>query len=145
MKAASVGGLFPSTSDRGVPVLQFFPNFGMSSESAGDAAASISQLPPPPSSQRNGPSAGLATLEPKFTEQVPEGGRPARLSYRFAVPRIPLNSVLKRPVLNLRVARQDQEKSRPGATPNGFLMRLPARHCSGSAASAPDADATWLT
>ena len=88
MKAASVGGLFPSTSDRGVPVLQFFPNFGMSSESTGrDAAASISQLPPPPSSQRNGPSAGLATLEPKFTEQVPEGGGPARFSYRFAVPR----------------------------------------------------------
>jgi hypothetical protein len=49
------------------------------------------------------------------------------------------------PVLNLRVARQDQEKSRPGATPDGFLMRLPARHCSGSAASVPNAEATWLT
>jgi hypothetical protein len=27
-----------------------------------------------------------------------------------------------------------QEKSRPGVTPDGFLMRLPARHCSGSIA-----------
>jgi hypothetical protein len=28
-----------------------------------------------------------------------------------------------------------KKKSRPGITPNGFLMRLPARHCSGSIAS----------
>jgi len=98
MKAASVGGLFPSTSDRGVPVLQFFPNFGMSSESAGDAAASISQLPPPPSSERNGPSAGLATLEPKFTEQVPEGGTAGTILISFRSPPIPLNSFLQRPV-----------------------------------------------
>jgi hypothetical protein len=28
-------------------------------------------------------------------------------------------------------------------TPDGFLMWLPARHCSGSAASMPDADAAW--
>jgi hypothetical protein len=38
-----------------------------------------------------------------------------------------------------------QEKSRLGATPDGFLMRLPARHCSGSAASVLNPDATWLT
>jgi len=37
------------------------------------------------------------------------------------------------------------EKSRPGATPDGFLMRLPARHCSGSAASIGNGDAAWLT
>src|ERR1700739_3231252 len=37
-----------------------------------------------------------------------------------------------------------QEKSREGATPNGFFLRLPARHCSGSAASVPNPDATWL-
>jgi hypothetical protein len=30
--------------------------------------------------------------------------------------------------------RRHQEKSRPGVTPDGFLMRLPARHCSGSIA-----------
>jgi hypothetical protein len=35
------------------------------------------------------------------------------------------------------------EKSRPGVTPDGFLIRLPARQCSGSAASMRNADATW--
>ena len=38
-----------------------------------------------------------------------------------------------------------QEKSRLGATPGGFLLRLPAWHCSGSAASVPNVDAAWLT
>src|ERR1700744_1775934 len=42
-------------------------------------------------------------------------------------------------------ALEPEEKSRPGATPDGFLMRLPARHCSGSAASIGNADAAWLT
>jgi hypothetical protein len=40
--------------------------------------------------------------------------------------------------------RVESEKSRPGVTPDGFLMRLPARHCSGSAASTLNPDATWL-
>jgi hypothetical protein len=38
-----------------------------------------------------------------------------------------------------------KEKSRPGATPSGFLMRLPVPHCSGSVASIGKADAVWLT
>jgi hypothetical protein len=38
-----------------------------------------------------------------------------------------------------------KEKSRPGVTPSGFLMRLPVRHCSGSVASMGKADAVWLT
>jgi hypothetical protein len=37
------------------------------------------------------------------------------------------------------------EKSRPGVTPSGFLMRLPVRHCSGSVASIGKTDAVWLT
>ena len=50
------------------------------------------------------------------------------------------------PISNLRMARQGyEEKSRPGATPNDFLMRLPAQHCSGSAASVPNPDAIRLT
>jgi hypothetical protein len=43
------------------------------------------------------------------------------------------------------VGRAAQEKSRPGMTPNGFLMRLPARRCSGSVASVGKAGASWLT
>jgi hypothetical protein len=39
---------------------------------------------------------------------------------------------------------QRKEKSRPGVTPSGFLMRLPARHCSGSVASIGEDDGVWL-
>jgi hypothetical protein len=49
------------------------------------------------------------------------------------------------PALKWRVVIEAQEKSRPGVTPDGFLMRLPARHCSGSVASVGNADARWLT
>jgi hypothetical protein len=38
-----------------------------------------------------------------------------------------------------------KEKSRPGVTPSGFLMRLPVRHCPGSVASIGKADAVCLT
>jgi hypothetical protein len=45
---------------------------------------------------------------------------------------------------NSGLARR-QERGRPGVTPDGSLMRLPARHCSGSVASIANAAASWLT